>query len=140
MQISAKMDYAVRALLALAARDPELVRVDTIVDDQDMPGAFIREIIGELRRAGLIRSQRGNSGGYSLARPPGEISIGDIFRALDGQLIEIHGLHPQETNYPGAAAHLPQVWIAMRDSLQQMLDETSLANVVEGSVPTNAYG
>ena len=135
MQISAKTDYAVRALLSLAAREPQLVKIDTVVTEQGMPRKFVEAILGELRRAGLVRSQRGAEGGYALARPASEIKLGSVIRAVDGPLAEVRGLRPHETEYAGVASHLPMVWVAVRSSLRQVLDETSLSDVLSGDLP-----
>lgn len=135
MQISAKTDYAVRALLSLAAREPALVKIDTVVTEQGMPRKFVEAILGELRRAGLVRSQRGAEGGYALARPAKDITLGSVLRAVDGPLAEVRGLRPNETNYPGVAEHLPHVWVAVRSALRRVLDETTLAHVLAGALP-----
>ncbi len=135
MQISAKTDYAIRALLSLAAREPELVKIDTVVTEQGLPRKFVEAILGELRRAGLVRSQRGADGGYALARPAAEIMLGSVIRAVDGPLAEVRGLRPHETEYAGLAQHLPEVWVAVRSSLRRVLDETSLAQVLSGALP-----
>lgn len=135
MQISAKTDYAVRALLSLAAREPELVKIDTVIREQGLPRKFVEAILGELRRAGLVRSQRGAEGGYALARPAGEITLGAVIRAVDGPLAEVRGLRPNETTYAGVAEHLPAVWVAVRASLRQVLDETTIADVLSGELP-----
>ncbi len=135
MQISAKTDYAIRALLNLAAKEPDLVKVDTIVREQGMPRKFVEAILGELRRAQLVRSQRGAEGGYALARPAAEITLGAVIRAVDGPLAEVRGLRPHETTYGGVAAHLPDVWVAVRSSLRKVLDETTLDQVLTGTLP-----
>lgn len=135
MQISAKADYAVRAALQLAAAEPELVKVEAIVAAQSLPRKFVESILGELRRAGLVRSLRGADGGYALAKPAGQIGLGAILRAVDGPLAEVRGLRPHETAYEGVAAHLPEVWVAVRSSLRQVLDETTLAQVLSGKLP-----
>lgn len=137
MQISAKTDYAVRALLSLAAAAPALVKVDAIITEQDLPRKFVEAILGELRRAGLVRSQRGAEGGYALAKPAEQISMGAVLRAVDGPLAEVRGLRPHETEYTGVAAHLPEVWVAVRASLRRVLDETSLAQVLSGELPAH---
>jgi Rrf2 family protein len=137
VQISAKTDYAVRALLNLAAHEPELVKVDVIVAEQGLPRKFVEAILGELRRAGLVRSQRGAEGGYALAKKADEITIGAVLRAVDGPLAEVRGLRPHETEYQGVAAHLPEVWVAVRASLRQVLDETTLAQVLSGDLPAH---
>jgi Rrf2 family protein len=135
VQISAKTDYAIRALLSLAAHEPDLVKVDTVVSEQGMPRKFVEAILGELRRAGLVRSQRGAEGGYALARPAKDVMLGMVIRAVDGPLAEVRGLRPHETTYTGVAEHLPQVWVAVRASLRKVLDEVSLQQVLTGALP-----
>jgi Rrf2 family protein len=135
VQISAKSDYAIRALLNLAAHEPDLVKVDVIVREQRLPRKFVEAILGELRRASIVRSQRGAEGGYALARPSSEITLGAVIRAVDGPLAEVRGLRPHETTYEGVAEHLPAVWIAVRTSLRRVLDETTLAQVLSGKLP-----
>jgi Rrf2 family protein len=132
VEISAKTDYAIRALLALADKAPELVKVDIIIAEQRLPRKFVEAILGELRRAGIVRSQRGAEGGYALARPASEITLGQVIRAVDGPLAEVRGLRPHETTYTGVAQHLPEVWIAVRASLRRVLDETTLQHVLTG--------
>jgi Rrf2 family protein len=137
VQISAKTDYAIRALLNLAAHEPDLVKVDTIVAEQGLPRKFVEAILGELRRASLVRSQRGAEGGYALARPANEITLGSVIRAVDGPLAEVRGLRPHETTYTGVAEHLPEVWVAVRSSLRRVLDEVTLAQVLSGKLPAH---
>ena len=137
MQISAKTDYAVRALLLLASRSPDLVKVDVLTEQQGLPRKFVEAILSELRRAGLVRSQRGADGGYALAQPADEITIGAVIRVVDGPLAEVRGLRPHETTYTGVAQHLPDVWVAMRASLRTVLDETTLAAVLSGNLPAH---
>jgi Rrf2 family protein len=137
VEISAKTDYAIRALLGLASRAPDLVKVDVLIAEQDLPRKFVEAILGELRRAGLVRSQRGAEGGYALARPPSEIMLGAVLRAVDGPLAEVRGLRPDETTYKGVAQHLPDVWVAVRASLRRVLDETSLQHVLTGKLPAH---
>ncbi|MCW2497451.1 Rrf2 family transcriptional regulator [Jatrophihabitans sp.] len=137
MQISAKTDYAIRALLNLAAHEPELVKVDTIVREQGLPRKFVEAILGELRRAQIVRSQRGADGGYALARPASEITLGSVIRAVDGPLAEVRGLRPNETEYTGVAEHLPEVWVAVRSSLRRVLDEVTLSQVLSGKLPAH---
>ncbi|MDQ1730263.1 MAG: hypothetical protein QOK10_422 [Pseudonocardiales bacterium] len=137
MEISAKSDYAVRALLELAAKAPDLVKIDVIVGDQQLPRKFVEAILGDLRRAGIVRSMRGADGGYALARPASEISIGSVIRAVDGPLAEVRGLRPDEMNYTGLAQHLPGLWVAVRASLRRVLDETSVQQLLSGKMPAH---
>jgi Rrf2 family protein len=135
MHISAKTDYAVRVMLELAAHGPDLVKAEVLISHQGLPRKFVETILAELRRAGLIHSQRGAEGGYELADKPTKITLGSIMRAVDGPLAEVRGLRPNETSYDGAAKHLPEVWVAVRASLRRVLDETTLAQVLDGSLP-----
>lgn len=137
MEISAKSDYAVRALLALAAQAPDLVKIDVVVGEQKLPRKFVEAILGDLRRAGIVRSMRGADGGYALARPATDISIGSVIRAVDGPLAEVRGLRPDEMNYSGLAEHLPGLWVAVRASLRAVLDETSLQQLLTGELPAH---
>lgn len=133
--MSAKADYAVRAMLEIAMHGPGLVKADLLISHQNLPPKFSEAILTELRRADLIRSHRGADGGYALTSPPAQITLGAIIQAVDGPLAEIRGLHPKETTFQGAAQHLPDVWAAVRASLHRVLNETTLAHVLSGDLP-----
>src|ERR1700760_3894018 len=124
-------------MLELAAHGPDLVKSDLLIEHQGLPRKFVEAILAELRRADLVRSQRGADGGYTLARPPSKITPGSIIRVVDGPLAEIRGLRPNETTYNGAAQHLPDVWVAVRASLRRVLDDTTLAQVLSGNLPAH---
>ena len=109
--------------------------VETLSFRQTLPRKFLEAIVADLRSAELVTSTRGARGGYSLAREPRDISLGEVFRAVDGPLAEVRGLRPHETAYEGVATHLPTVWVALRASLRSVLDETSLADVLSGDLP-----
>jgi Rrf2 family protein len=138
VDISARTEYAVRAMLILAeaaTTSAGPVSVETLSYRQTLPRKFLEAIVADLRTAELVKSTRGARGGYSLAREPRDISLGEVFRAVDGPLAEVRGLRPHETAYEGVAAHLPTVWVALRASLRSVLDETSLADVLSGDLP-----
>lgn len=136
MYISAKVDYATRALLTLAAvPSGKLVKGEALAGAQGLPVKFVENILVELRRAGLVASQRGAEGGYQLARPANQVTVGDVFRALEGQLAEIRGESPDVTRYEGPAEHLQDVWIALRAGLRRVLDSVTLADVLAGNLP-----
>ncbi|WP_433532204.1 RrF2 family transcriptional regulator [Micromonospora sp. CA-263727] len=137
MQISARGDYAVRAALSLAAAHPTLLSTQTIAMEQDMPRKFLEAILADLRRAGIVRAQRGAEGGYALAQSPREVTIGAVLRAVEGPLAGVRGLRPEETHYDGVAQHLPGLWVAVRASLRRVVDEVSLADVVNGRLPAH---
>ena len=134
MYISAKVDYAVRALCSLASADHALT-AEALAQSQGLPAKFLESILNDMRRAGLLSSQRGPDGGYRLARPAQEITVADVMRPLDGPLAEIRGLRPEAANYEGAAEHLQDVWVAVRASLRSVLDEVTIAGIVSGDLP-----
>jgi Rrf2 family protein len=135
MQISARADYALRALLTLAASNGQLVKGEGLASAQDLPIRFLENILTDLRRAGLVASRRGAEGGYQLQRPAKEITIGMVIRATDGPLASVRGSRPEDAAYEGAAKHLQDVWIAVRVSLRRVLDEVTLADVAAGQLP-----
>jgi Rrf2 family protein len=137
MHISAKVDYAMRALLELAQRD-EPVTADALAQAQQIPTKFLGAILNDLRRAGLVRSRRGLEGGYRLARPAREISVADVMRATDGPLAEVRGLRPEMASYSGAAEHLQDVWIATRAGLRAVLEPITLDHITRGKLPRSA--
>lgn len=135
VHITARADYAVRAVCELAARLPGSATRQELAETQAIPGKFLESILGDLRRAGLLDSQRGSSGGYRLARNPAEIPLADIIRAIEGPLAAVRGMPPEDTDYPGAARHLTQVWVAVRASMREVLESTSVADVLGGELP-----
>ena len=128
------MDYALRAMAELAAASAPRT-VEQLAAAQRIPSKYLENILGELRRGGLLRSQRGPDGGHRLARPTSEISIADVIRALDGELANVRGNRPEHLSYTGAAAPLQQVWIALRASERVILEGVTLAHVVSGEMP-----
>nr|WP_294695559.1 Rrf2 family transcriptional regulator [uncultured Friedmanniella sp.] len=134
MRLSARVDYALRATAELAAADAPRT-VDQLSAAQRIPHKYLESILGELRRGGLLRSQRGPDGGYRLARPAAQISIADVIRALDGELANVRGSRPENLEYVGAAAPLQEVWIALRASERAILEGVSLADVARGALP-----
>ena len=136
MRISAKADYAVRAAVELAsAPDDKPVKAERIATAQEIPLNFLENILGELRHAGIIRSHRGADGSFRLAKPADQVSIADIIRAVEGPLASVRGGPPEETSYPGSSAALPRVWIAVRASLRNVVEQVTLADVASGELP-----
>lgn len=134
VQISAKVDYGVRALLVLAA-SAEPMTAEAIAQDQGLPAKFLGVILNELRRAGIVVSHRGREAGYNLGRPAAEITLADVIRALEGPLAQVRGLRPETATYQGAAQHLQEAWVAVRASLRAVLENVSIENVVKGELP-----
>jgi Rrf2 family protein len=133
--ISAKVDYAMRAMCTLAAADDRPVTAETLSQAQELPSKFLESILNDLRRAGLLRSQRGAEGGYRLARAANAITVADIMRPLDGPLAEVRGLRPEAAEYVGAAADLQNVWVAVRSSLRSVLENVTLADIASSKLP-----
>jgi len=135
MRLSARADYALRAAIELAATDNGHVTAEQLARAQRIPGKFLEAILTQLRRAGLVRSQRGPDGGFWLARPADEISLADIIRAIDGPLVDVRGERPEKVGYSGAAEPLQTVWIALRANERAILEEVTLAHLVSRDLP-----
>ena len=124
-----------RALLTLAARGGGPLKADALAEAQGLPVKFLENILNELRRGGIIASQRGAEGGYRLARPAEQITLAEVMRRLDGPLAAVRGLRPEAATYEGPAEHLQEVWVAVRASLRAVLDVVTLADVASGNLP-----
>ncbi|MDQ3553551.1 MAG: Rrf2 family transcriptional regulator [Chloroflexota bacterium] len=136
MRVSAKADYAVRAAAELAAApDARPVKGQRIGEAQGIPPKFLENIMLELKHAGIVKSQRGTDGGYSLARPAADISLADVIRAVDGPLANVRGERVETVEYQGAAQHLREIWVAVRASLREVLEMTSLQDLVDDTLP-----
>lgn len=136
MRVSAKVDYAVRAAVELAAAPPgELMTAQKISEAQDIPHRFLDHILAELRHAGIVESRRGPEGGHRLHRPAEEITLADIIRPIDGPLASIGGLRPDQITPRGTAAPMRDVWVAVRANLREVLEHVTLADVAAGTLP-----
>ncbi|MCX7621355.1 MAG: Rrf2 family transcriptional regulator [Acidimicrobiales bacterium] len=140
MRVTAKVDYAVRAATVLAqaaaaGRGP--MKGDEIGEQQGIPRKFLENILGEMRQAEILRSQRGAEGGYWLARPAEMITIADIIRAVEGPLANVRGERPDAVIYPETAAVLRDLWVAVRAALRSVLEQVTLADVAAGALPAN---
>jgi Rrf2 family protein len=132
VRVSAKVDYALRAMLELAQEENGLVKAERLATAQSIPRKFLENILLELRRAELIISHRGVEGGYALGRPASEISVADVIRAVEGPIATVRGMRPDELEYAGAAAGLADVWLRLRTSMRDVLEGTSLADISRG--------
>ena len=135
MRITAKADYAVRAALELAAAGDEPVKGERLATAQDIPLQFLEHILLELKHARLIQARRGARGGYWLARPPDEVTVADVIRAVEGPLANIHEAAPEDLHYAGAAERLRDVWVAVRANLRAVLERVTLADLTAGELP-----
>ena len=136
VRVSAKTDYALRAAAELAAANGDgLVKADLIAQAQGIPLKFLLNILNELKRARIVRSQRGAEGGYLLARPARDITVADVIRAVEGPLASVHESRPEEIEYLGPAESLRDVWIAVRANLRAVLEDVTLADLASGTLP-----
>jgi len=133
LYVSARTDYAVRAMLAIAADHPQLVKAAGLASAQDIPLSFLQGILLDLRRAGLLHPPRGVDGGYALARPADDITIGDVVRSVGGALTTVRGLPTATATYHGAATGLRDVWVAVEEAIEGVVDHRTLAEL---STPT----
>jgi Rrf2 family protein len=140
VRITAKVDYAVRAGAELAAHAVAHgakvpMKGDAIAQAQSIPVRFLESILAELRRSGIVGSQRGSEGGYWLAQPGDQVTVADVIRAVEGPLADVHGAPPEEAVYEGAAVELQRVWVATRVALREVLEATTLADIAAGTLP-----
>lgn len=135
MRVSAKSDYALRALIEIAGRDDGgPVSAEELGRLQDIPHGFLQAILADLRRAGIVVSQRGQSGGWRLAGKPEDIHIADVIRAVDGPLVSVYGLRPEAVSYNESAVILQLVWIAARSSLRDVFENVSISDLAAGKL------
>ena len=138
MRISAKADYAVRAVIELAAA-PEGANLSAreIAAAQSIPQNFLENILAELRRAGIVDTHRGPGGGSSLAKPADTITVGQILLAIDGPLAAVRDLRPDQLVYEGSAHRLPEVWCQVQSCLHELLDGVSVADLTLSDAPVS---
>ena len=138
MRVSAKTDYAIRAVLELASADDERpVKGERIATAQGIPLRFLENILMQLRHAGLVESRRGADGGYRLARAANEVTLADVIRAIDGPLAAVSGTRPESLDFEGVAEPMRDVWIAVRASLRSVLEQITLADIIAGELPSH---
>jgi len=135
VRVTAKVDYAVRALVELAAAEGATVKGDQLAESQRIPLKFLENILAELRRAGIVGSQRGADGGYRLQRAAGQVSIADVIRAVEGPLADVHGTPPEDLDPPGVAAPVREVWMATRAALRSVLEVVTVGDIASGNLP-----
>ena len=130
MRVSAKVDYALRAMTELAVASPSLMTGEQLASAQKIPPKFLESILAQLRNGGLVASQRGAEGGYRLAKPAEEISIADVIRELEGPIATVRGVRPDELEYAGPATGLRDIWLELRSQMRGVLEQTTLADLI----------
>lgn len=136
MQVTARVDYAVRAMVQIAAADGAISRGD-VAAAQAIPSKFLESILLRLRQGGLLVAQRGTTGGYALSRGAATITIAEVVRVVEGPLAAVRGLPPEDTEYPEPAEQLRDVWVALRASMRRVLEATTIADVLHGRLPAD---
>ena len=134
MYVSARVDYALRALVAMA-RSEEPMTAAALADDQELPVNYLEAILLDLRRAGLVLSRRGPDAGYRFTVPPDQITVADVMRVLEGPLAEVRGLRPEATSYSESTAAIRDVWVALRAGLRRVLEHVTIAQLAVGHLP-----
>ncbi len=140
MRISERVDNAVRATAELAAAGGGPLTADTIAERQSISTKYLHDILRDLKRAELVRAKRGPDGGFSLSRPADDITLADVFRAIDGPLADVHDESLRSLSYGPPVEVLPDVWMAIRASLRRALENVSLADLVSGTLPAEVAG
>jgi len=135
MQISARVDYAVRAMLEIAAAQPDRLNRDDIAQRQDLPTRYLEPILRDLSKHRLLESQRGVSGGYVLARDAGRITVADVARAVDGPLALVAQRRPEDVAHSGPARHVGEMWVGLRAAIRSVMEHVTLADLLEGEFP-----
>lgn len=135
MRISERVDNAVRATAVLATGDDSPTKAEAIATSQDISLKYLLDILRDLKRAELIRSKRGPEGGFTLSRPPTDITLADVFRAIDGPLADVHDESLRDLSYDAPVESLPRVWMAVRGSLRRVLETVTIADLVAGELP-----
>ena len=136
MKLSTKGGYGLRALIDLAVYSgDETVSIASIASRQNISESYLEQLIAKLRKAGLVTSVRGAGGGYKLAKPAEEISVGDILRALEGSLdpVECPGLKEESTCDGSEFCVTKYVWQRINDSINRTVDEIKISDLVKES-------
>jgi Rrf2 family protein len=137
VEISARGEYAIRALAELTQAGGGPLTVGELAAAQDIPTRFLQNILLLLRQRSLVHSQRGAEGGYRLARPATSITLADILRAVDGPLAAVRGERPESVRYEGSAQLLAEVWFALRTSMRSVIEHVTLDDLVNGPLPAH---
>ncbi len=135
MQVTARVNYAVRALLELAAQPDDRVTCDDLASAQSIPPRYLEQVLAQLKASGLVLGYRGSAGGYRLGRPASAITVAEVSRAVDGPLALVQGERPENVAYTGNSEHLHELWIGLRAALRAVLESVTIADVLNGNLP-----
>ncbi|MDQ2817078.1 MAG: Rrf2 family transcriptional regulator [Candidatus Eremiobacteraeota bacterium] len=135
MYVTARVDYALRATVELATADPDLLTAQRVATSQSISLKLLENILLTLKHAGIVRARRGYDGGYGLARPANKITLADVIRAVEGPLANVRGARPESVAYKGVARPLRDVWIALRVNMRNVLETTTIGDIVADDLP-----
>jgi Rrf2 family cysteine metabolism transcriptional repressor len=133
MRISAKGEYAIRALLDLAVHHGEgLVPIQEVARRQGIPQRYLEQVLLLLKRAGFLESKRGSAGGYQLVRAPGAISVGEVLRAVEGRVtaLDVAGRNPTSAS-DGGSSDLAPLWREISAAVATVIDRTTFGDLAE---------
>jgi Rrf2 family cysteine metabolism transcriptional repressor len=137
MKISSRGEYGVRAMVALAKNyGSGPMSVAAVAKASSVPPTYLEQLIGPLRKAGLVESKRGAQGGYVLSRPPSTIRVGEVYRVMEGPVapMECVSEDPADQTCPLIeGCETRPVWLKVRNSIVEALDSTTLADLVANS-------
>ena len=134
MKFGVGVDYSLKALLLLAERYPSSVpiRVEEIAETQDIPENYLRRLLIELKRGGLVASQKGPSGGYLLAKPPSRITMADVVEIVEGDYVPVECLEDSSTNCPREQpCAMRDIWRDVRDTVNTILRTATLQSLAD---------
>lgn len=138
MQVSARVDYALRAVVQISLRPDAVTTKRELSDSQEIPARFLENILVQLVRSAILVAERGARGGYRLGRPAAEISVADVVRAIDGPLAGVRGSPPEQISYPESTRAVQSVWVALRASMRTVLEVTTIEAIAAGQLPAAA--
>jgi Rrf2 family protein len=145
MKVSTRVHYGLRAMTELAGAYAagRLLSIAEIARSEDLPLAYLEQLVGELRRAGLVEGTRGVRGGYRLARPPGAITVGEVYRVLEGEVAPVECT--AEDYLPGScrresACLSRSIWQRVQAAILEVLDSTSLDDLLISEALQRARG
>ncbi|MET7400572.1 Rrf2 family transcriptional regulator [Dactylosporangium sp. NPDC005572] len=131
MHVSVRADYAMRAMLVIAAAAPGRITAPQLAEKEQLSIGSLQAILLDLRRAGLVHSHRGAERGYGLARPAAAITVGDVLRAMDGALTTVRGLPTDQTSYAGVTRGLSRIWLSVDSAVNDIVDRVTLADLLD---------
>jgi Rrf2 family protein len=135
MKMSARAEYALRGCIEMARAGKLTSTAEDIAQAHRISRKFLQNILGDLRRAGYVRSSSSRGGGYRLAFPADQISVADILRAIDGPLVCVNGVDPNALRHPEAVEALTTLWIAIGARVRAVLEDVSLHDLATGRLP-----